>query len=374
MSENGERMRKFLATRPIWQAPMDGAHGWELCTAVTEAGGLGSLPCAMWDPATIRAELQHAHTAAGNKQLPLNLNFFANVGSEEFDMELAKKWGKRMTDVAAECGVVMEKGFDPVPRALQPQSGSKFETKFCFDEAACEIVQEFKPSVVSFHFGLPAPQLLRKVRESGSLIVCTATSVEEAEFLESAGCDGIIVQGSEAGGYRGSFLPTSTIETQMSLFSLLPQCVRAMKKNTPIIASGGIIDASTVRAALALGATGVQVGTAFLTCPESRINPTHRKALTDPKFCSKTCLTNVYTGRPTRCIYNRYIESMGGPIIPQYLPFPMACKMYNPIKAKAEAAGVRDLIYMYAGQNAPLCHARPAKEVVEELRKGFQKW
>jgi nitronate monooxygenase len=330
---------------PIVQAPMAGVQDSALAIAVSEAGGLGSLPCAMLDPAGIRRELEaiRARTAK-----PFNVNFFCHV-PPALSAERDAGWRAVLAPYFAELGV--EKDSTPAGPGRSP-----------FDANALAVLREFTPPVVSFHFGLPAADLLAPLRDWGAKIVSSATTVDEARWLEARGADAIIAQGLEAGGHRGLFL-TDDLSTQIGTMALVPQVVRAV--NVPVIAAGGIADASGVRAAMALGAAGVQIGTAYLLCPEATTSAMHRAALkTDA--ARLTAVTNVFTGRPARGIMNRIMREVG-PINPAAPPFPLAAAALAPLRARAERLGSSDFSPLWAGQNASSCRELPAAALTREL-------
>jgi nitronate monooxygenase len=213
---------------------------------------------------------------------------------------------------------------------------------------------------VSFHFGLPHPQLLEVVRRWGGKIMASATTVAEARWLEAHGADAIIAQGLEAGGHRGHFLsPDVTLHT--STFDLLPQVVRAVK--VPVIAAGGIAAASEVAAALELGASAVQIGTTYLLCPEATTSLLHRNALTSTR---PTALTNLFTGRPARGIVNRLMQELGAlhSLAPE---FPLAGAALAPLRGKAESQGLDDFTPLWSGQNRTGCRAVPAAQLTHDL-------
>jgi nitronate monooxygenase len=231
-----------------------------------------------------------------------------------------------------------------------------------FSIETADILAEFKPPIVSFHFGLPSPDLVARVKGWGTKIFSSATTVDEARWLEAHGADAIIAQGVEAGGHRGMFL-TDDITTQVGTFSLVPQIAKAV--NVPVIAAGGIADAAGVAAALALGAAGVQVGTAYLLCPETTISTIHRAALTSDA-ARHTALTNLFTGRPARGIVNRLLRELG-PMSAAPSEFPLATAAITPIRAAAEARGIGDFSPLWSGQNATGCRAIPAAELTRSL-------
>jgi nitronate monooxygenase len=231
-----------------------------------------------------------------------------------------------------------------------------------FSIEAAEVLAEFKPPVVSFHFGLPAPELLQRVRRWGAKILSTATTVAEARWLEVRGVDAVIVQGLEAGGHRGMFL-TTDITTQVGTFALLPQIARSVR--VPVIAAGGIADARGVAAALALGAAGVQVGTAFLLCDEATTSKVYRDALVSDA-AAHTALTNLFSGRPARGIVNRLMTELG-PMSDLAPPFPLATAAIMPLRQHAEREGSGDFSPLWSGQNRAGCAAVPAAQIVRSL-------
>lgn len=335
----------FAIELPILQAPMAGASGSELAIAVCEAGGLGSLPCAMLGPDQIRTELGIIRQRTNR---PINLNFFCHVPPAP-DSEREAAWRRRLTPYYREFGI------DPDTIPAGPGRNP-------FDETACEIVEEFRPEVVSFHFGLPEQALVDRVRAAGSLVISSATTVEEARWLEERGCDAITAQGAEAGGHRGIFLG-SDITSQPGTFALVPQVVDAV--SVPVIAAGGIADARGIAAAFMLGASAVQIGTAFLRCPESLISELHRAALASARN-DRTALTNVFTGRPARGLVNRIVREVG-PMSPDAPEFPLATSAIGPLRAKAEASGSSDFSPLWAGQAAALAKPLPAGELTHRL-------
>ena len=231
-----------------------------------------------------------------------------------------------------------------------------------FDATFCAVVEELKPEVVSFHFGLPEPDLMQRVKAAGCIVIASATTAAEARWLEARGVDAVIAQGCEAGGHRGIFL-TDDIATQAGTFALVPQVVDAVK--LPVIAAGGITDARGIAAAFALGAAGVQIGTAYLWCPEARISAPHRAALTSARD-DGTAVTNLMTGRPARGFVNRVMREIG-PMSDVAPAFPLAAGALAPLRAKAEAQGSGDFSPMWAGQAASLGRAMPAGELTRTL-------
>lgn len=330
---------------PIIQAPMAGSQDHALAVAVANAGGLGSIPCAMFSPDGVRAEMAAARAATNG---PLNLNFFCHSLPAP-DAARESAWAARFIPYYAEFG-------------LTPAAAPAVAQRRPFDETMLEVVQASRPDVVSFHFGLPAPALLDAVRGTGAFVMSSATTVDEARWLESQGVDAVIAQGVEAGGHRGMFL-TADVTTQVGTVALVAQVVDAVR--VPVVAAGGIADRRGVEAVLALGATAAQVGTAFLLCPEARTSAVHRAALVSPA-ASHTALTNVITGRPARGIVNRVMRDLG-PMNDEAPAFPLAATPLAPLRSRAEAAGQGDFSPLWAGQNVRGCAAVAAAEIVRRL-------
>ncbi|GAB3252773.1 NAD(P)H-dependent flavin oxidoreductase [Chitinimonas naiadis] len=334
---------------PFIQAPMAGVQGSALTIAVSNAGGLGSLPCAMLTLDGMRSELS-AIKAQTSK--PYNVNFFCHV-SPEPSVEREEQWRHALGPYYRELGI------DPRSIATGPGRPS-------FSAEMADLLSEFKPPVVSFHFGLPSPELLAQVRSWGAKVISSATTVDEARWLEAHGVDAIIAQGLEAGGHRAIFL-NDDLSTQISTLALVPQLTAAVR--LPIIAAGGIATASGVAAMKALGAAGVQVGTAYLLCPEATTSPVHR-AILQSDATRHTALTNLFTGRPARGVVNRLMREMG-PLNTVVPAFPLATSAIAPLRAKAESLGSGEFSPLWAGQNAGGCKAVPAGELTRELAAGW---
>jgi len=333
---------------PIIQAPMAGSQGSAMAIAVSNAGGLGSQPCAMLAPDGIAQELA-AITAGTSK--PYNVNFFCHLPPAP-DAVREAAWRAKLSPYYEEFGI----DADRIPAA---------PGRSPFSAEAADVLQAFRPPVVGFHFGLPSKELLARARSWGSKILSSATTVAEARWLEAQGVDAIIAQGNEAGGHRGVFL-AEDVSTQPGTFALLPQVVKAVK--VPVIAAGGIADAQGVRAALALGASGVQVGTAYLLCPESLASAVHRAALKGPQ-AAETALTNLFTGRPARAIVNRLMRELG-PMNPAAPAFPLATGAIAPLRAAAEKLGSGDFSPLWSGQNANGCREVSAAQMTKDLAGG----
>src|SRR4051794_9518521 len=330
---------------PLIQAPMAGAGGVALAAAAASAGALGSLPCAMLSIDDVRRQVAEFRRVGDQ---PLNLNFFCHRPPAD-DARRSAAWNVTVAPYFAEFGV------DHDPSTTGPARGS-------FDSAMCEVVEDLKPEVVSFHFGLPDKALVDRVRACGAVMLSSATSVAEARWLQDHGVDAVIAQGSEAGGHRGMFL-SADISTQMGTFSLVPQVVDAV--GVPVIAAGGITDGRGIAAAMMLGADGVQVGTGLLLTPEALTTPVHRAALAHPP-ARDTALTNVFTGRPARSMVNRAVKELG-PMSDDVPEFPTPAGVLVPIRMAAESAGSDDFTPLWAGQSASLAASRPAAELIGSI-------
>jgi nitronate monooxygenase len=326
---------------PIIQAPMAGANGSAMVIAASNAGGLGSMPAALLTIEQLREELK---TIRQHSQRPFNINYFCHQPPAP-DEQRARDWKNLLEPYYRELGA----DFDaPTP----------VSNRAPFDAAACELVEEFRPEVVSFHFGLPEKSLLDRVKATGAKILSSATTVEEAVWLEQHGCDAIIAMGYEAGGHRGMFL-SDDLSSQVGTVALVPQIVDAVK--VPVIAAGGISDARGVAAAFMLGASAVQVGTAYLFTPEAKVSASHYKALRTAKE-SETAVTNLFTGRPARGILNRVMREIG-PISDKAPKFPLAGGALMPLRAKDEA----DFSNLWAGQAFRLSAEMTTAELTRRL-------
>ena len=343
-------LQNLLGTAwPILQAPMAGVQGCAMAAAVCNAGGLGALPGAMLSPAALHDELQRLRAQTDR---PFNVNFFAHAVPQP-SAERDAIWNAALTPYYRELG--LDAGHIPTGGGRVP-----------FTAEAADVLAEFKPAVVSFHFGLPPAALLARVRAWGAKVLSTATTLDEALWLEAQGVDAIIAQGLEAGGHRGMFL-SDDLSRQVGTLALLPQLVRAVR--VPVIAAGGVADAQGVAAARALGAAGVQVGTAYLLCPEASTSAVHRAVLKSPA-AHHTALTNLFTGRPARGIVNRIMRELGA-LSAAAPAFPLATAGIAPLRSRAESQGSADFSPLWAGQNASGCREIPAAELTRELATGW---
>src|SRR3984957_12639242 len=336
----------FLPSRvPLIQAPMASAQGPELAIAVCQADGLGSLPAAMLTPDRLREQIAQVRKATS---APFNVNFFCHAEPTP-DPKIEARWRNRLAPYYAEAGV------DPSAIPAGP-------VRAPFDARLCAVIEETRPAVVSFHFGLPPVELLSRVKATGALILSSATTVAEARWLEDHGADAIIAQGREAGGHRGMFL-SDDIDAQPGLISLLPQVRDAVR--LPVVAAGGISDGRGIAASFALGADAVQIGTAYLRTPEATISPMHRAALSSARD-DATRLTNVLTGRPARGPVHRFGAEVG-PMSPDAPQFPLAAGAAAPLRTAAEKLGSGDFSPLWAGEAAALAREKGAEALTRRL-------
>lgn len=334
-----DRFARLIGSEhPIVLAPMANAGGVDLCVGAMHGGAVGSLPCALLSVEQVRQQVGQVRASATG---PLNLNFLCHTMPDSVD---DSAWRALLQPYSDEFGAV--------PGPVMP-------LRLPFDDAMCEAVEDLRPTVVSFHFGLPAGRLLDRVKASGSIVIASATTVAEARWLEGRGVDAVIAQSFEAGGHQGGFLDSDPAEA-LGLFALLPQVVDAV--TIPVIASGGIGDGRGIAAAFALGASAVQLGTAFLHCPESAISDAHRRALRD----GATVFTNVYTGRIARAVRGRLIDELGA-LRPEVPPYPMAAPALTPISTAAQTQDEFGFTTMLAGQAAPLGASLPAADLARRL-------
>lgn len=329
---------------PIIQAPMAGATTAEMVIAVSNAGGLGSLPSALYSEAQLRAALD---TVRAGTRKPINVNFFCHTNPVD-NPERQIAWRRRLSPYYVEAG-------------LDPEQPIAAGGRAPFDAVFCSVVEEYRPEVVSFHFGLPSNALLDRVKRAGAKVIASATTLTEARWLDERGVHAIIAMGFEAGGHRGNFL-TDDMSTQVGTFALVPRIRDAV--SVPVIAAGGIVDRRGVVAAFALGASAVQVGTAYLLTPEANISAPYRQALTSAD--DVTAITNLFTGRPARGIVNRAMVEMGA--ISDLAPaFPTAGAALAPLRSAAEAKGRGDFSPLWAGQAFRLARSMSARDLTRSL-------
>ena len=339
----------FEIEHPIVQAPMAGLGTVELAAAVSNAGGLGSIGCAIMAPDLIVKSVAEFRRSTPK---PVNLNFFCHDPAKA-DAARERAWHEKLSVYYRELGIeatALTARLDLAP----------------FGDAACAVIEEVRPEVVSFHFGLPEPGLVDRVKAAGSKVISSATTVDEACWLEKHGADAIIAQGYEAGGHRGTFLESDhkhAVAEQAGTFALVPQVADAV--SVPVIAAGGVGDGRGVAAAFALGAAGVQVGTAFLLCAETATPPLYRAALRHAR-ANQTVVTNVFSGRSARALVNRLVGEIG-PWSDTAPDFPLPMGELPPLRAAAEQNGSTDFTPLWSGQAAALAREMPAKLLIETL-------
>jgi len=342
---------KFLdVDLPIIQAPMAGVQGSKLALAVSRAGGLGSLPCAMLSYDKLKQELDCIYSST---EKPVNFNFFCHSPAKP-DSRREARWRDVLQPYFSEFGI-------------NENEISEGSSRLPFNHDMADILANYKPRIMSFHFGLPDEKLLHRVKAWGTKVLSSATTLQEAKWLEAHGADGIIAQGLEAGGHLGLFL-SDDMTTQMGTFSLLPQIIK--KVSVPVIAAGGIADASGVAAALFLGARAVQIGTAYLLCSETETTDIHWQALKS-EASQHTAVTNLFTGRPARGIINRIIRELG-PMNNTTPEFPTAATAISALRKEAEAMGLNDFTPLWSGQNTSGCKEISATELTRALAKEIQ--
>jgi len=328
---------------PIIQAPMAGATTPEMAAAAANAGALGSLGCAMFAPERIKHEAQLTK-ALSNRSI--NLNFFVHASPEQDQGKTTAArdnlapWYERM-------------GAGEVPDAV--------EGHVPFNDAACDAVLEASPKVVSFHFGLPDTAIVDRVKQAGIVVLSSATSVAEARWLVDRGVDAVIAQGYEAGGHSGWFLPRGASNVAGTM-ALVPRIVDAV--DVPVIAAGGIADGRGIAAALMLGAAGVQIGTAFLTTPESMVAPIHKTELLNASG-DDTMLSKAFSGRNARTVVNDYASEMDN--VKDWPDFPLVNAMTGPLRKTSAETGKPDAVALWSGQAVGLNREATTAETVERL-------
>jgi nitronate monooxygenase len=328
---------------PVVQAPMAGVQDEALAVAVANAGGLGSMPCAMLDPAQLEAVLSRFASISR----PINLNFFCHAPVEP-SSEQEQRWRQALEPYYREFGIA-------------PPAPTKAGARRPIDPTTVALLEPFHPRVVSFHFGLPEDDLLQRIKAWGAVVMASATTVDEGRWLERHGADIVIAQGIEAGGHRGQFL-SENLAAQPSTLELVYALSKVLA--VPIIAAGGIATRSDVDTMLAAGAAAVQAGTAYLLCPEARTSAVHRAAL--QQAGRDSAITNLFSGRPARGLMNRLMRELG-PLSDLPPPFPWASQALAPLRAHAEARGLDDFSPLWAGTKGSIFPGLAAEAVTRRL-------
>lgn len=344
-------VRELGLRYPLLQAPMAGVQTHELAVAVAKAGGLGAIPCASLNPEQIRSEVAAFRAKV---KAPLNLNFFCHQAAL-YSESAEREWKELLAPYYLELGIDSSQDFPPSSR--NP-----------FDEQSLELLEELRPELVSFHFGLPSSAEIKRIKAIGCKIISSATTVAEARWLEARGADAIIAQGAEAGGHRAMFLNLD-VSQQVGLMALLPQIVDAV--SIPVIASGGLGDARSLLAAASLGATAVQLGSLFLLAHETKTTVLHRLAIKGMADDS-TAMTNLFTGRPARGISNRLMREMG-PMQAKAPAFPLAGGALAPLKKAAEQQGKGSFSSLWCGQAGAMAKEASAGEIIAQLMTDFER-
>jgi len=337
---------------PVIQAPMAGVATPEMAAAVSRAGGLGSLGLGAADTGQARQMIRAARELGAR---PLNVNFFCHQPAQP-DPETEAAWLDRLTPLFNQMGAEPPSGLREIYRS------------FVGNVPMTEMVLEERPEVVSFHFGLPSAEVLQALRDGGALLIASATSVAEGQAIQDAGLDAVIAQGFEAGGHRGIFDPDGPDE-QLPCLELTR--LLADQLDLPVIAAGGIMTGGEIAEVLKAGAVMAQLGTAFISCPESLADPSYCEALTGEPG-QNTLLTPAVSGRPARCVGNRlidWIREQGDADLPDY---PLVYDATKSLIAAAGKAGVPGYAAQWAGQGAPKSRNLPVAELISELITEWQ--
>lgn len=342
-------MRRLGADLPIIQAPLAGGGDTpELVAAVGMAGGFGFMGAAYLPPERI---LAFGRAVREKTARPFGVNLFAPAATAGTAVASAAVL-RRLAPYYAELGL-------PAPDTTPTQVFESFDAQFAA-ALACGA------NAMSFTFGLPPAAALAAVKARGLLLIGTATNVAEAVLLEAAGVDAIVAQGAEAGGHRGTF-HGSFEASLVGTIALVPQIVDAVK--VPVIASGGIMDGRGLAAARMLGAQAVQMGTAFLSCPESGIAACYRAAIREAHETG-TCITRAFSGRPARGLVNRFlVEMQAAEAADEVAPFPLQNALTRPLRSAAAARNRPEFLSLWAGQAARLARAEPAAALVARVAR-----
>ncbi len=328
---------------PIIQAPMAGSQDEALALAVAAAGGLGSMPCALLDASRLEAALQRFASVSQ----PINLNFFCHQMNDP-DVNEAERWQQTLAPYYREFGI-------------EPPRLSTAGARRPLDLATLDRLEAFRPRVMSFHFGLPEAALLERIKAWGTKVMASATTLDEGNWLERRGADIVIAHGIEAGGHRGHFL-SDDLSLQRSTIELV--AALAKRLTIPVVAAGGIGSRQDVERCIAAGASAVQVGTAYLLCPEAKTSAVHRAALQEAH--RPAAITNLFSGRPARGLVNRLMRDLGS-LSEQAPTFPWASQALAPLRAAAEARGLDDFSPLWAGTKPNAFAGLSAAEITKRL-------
>jgi len=333
---------------PIIQAPMAGSDSPALVASVSNAGGLGSLGAAYMKPEAIQTAIKKIRELTDK---PFNINLFIPEAHTATEQQISWMHNK----LAQMCS-----SFIDSPEPVKPPYAQPFAEQIA-------VVLAAKVPVFSFTFGMLSTEWIIKLKANGTRLIGTATTLTEAMQLADNNIDIIVAQGSEAGGHRGTFM-TQAEDALIGNFALIPQIVDRINK--PIVAAGGIMDGRGIVAALVLGACGVQMGTAFLSCPEAGINEKYRELLLKTKQ-DNTTLTRAFSGRMARGIHNKFIEDMAH--YPEHiLPFPIQNALTRPMRNAAAKNNLTDYLSLWAGQASYLSHGITADKLIRQLAAEVQ--
>jgi len=339
-------LAKLDIAYPIFQAPMAGVATPKLAAAVSNAGGLGALGVASSTNEEAKAMILAAQARTTR---PINVNVFCHEPPLR-QPQLEERWVQFLAPLFAAVGGNL------------PSRLNDYYPSFRTNNGLLQVLLQTRPQVVSFHFGLPTPTQLALLKGAGIFTLATATNAEEAQRIEAAGLDGIVAQGYEAGGHRGMFNPQAADE-KLSTLALVKQL--SSQSRLPLIAAGGIMNGAHIKAALEAGASAVQMGTAFVACPESAAGPAYRRHLAQPQ--ARTSLTATISGRPARGLVNRYIEYTQRPEAPAIAPYPVAYDATKQLQRAAAKIGNTDFGAHWAGVNAAQARPLPARQLVALL-------
>ena len=329
--------------KPIIQAPMAGVQNWELAVAVSRSGGLGSIPCGMLTKEQVLFEITNFRKHSDKNY---NLNFFCHK-MPNIDHQALQAWEEQLSPYYDSFSI---KPHNEISGLRVP-----------FDINLADSLEPHKPPILSFHYGLPSPELVTRIKSWGTVVISSATTKQEGVWLEENGADVVIAQGCEAGGHRGMFM-TSDPSTQLPTSELLA-CLKH-ELSVPVVATGGIATNTDIKELIRLGASGVQIGTSYLLCDEVKTSAIYREALKSKS--SATALTNIFSGRLARGITNKIMKELD--FIASKAPeFPYASIAINPLRSKAESQNKSDFTPLWSGTDRSGCKEISATKLTNEL-------